>query len=110
MLRESTICLWCLNPSTARIGLDKKGRPFVHCVGCGARCFLPSFAPCLNGVALLAPLARAIVDEMSTSREAYERAQQQVALLLAELRARVPGMTAPAPTAPSVPLPFARPA
>lgn len=88
MLLNDQPCLFCLNLNTARLGLDKKGRPFVHCVGCGARSFLPSFSPCLNGVALLTPYARAIIEEMSESREAYDKGERAISTFLAQLRAQ----------------------
>jgi hypothetical protein len=88
MLLSDQPCLFCMNLNTARLGLDKKGRPFMHCVGCGARSFLPSFSPCLNGVALLTPFARAIIEEMSESREAYDRHEREISTFLAQLRAQ----------------------
>lgn len=94
-LLESTICLFCLNPTGARIGLDKKGRPFMHCIGCGARCFLPNFAPCLNGIAVLTPIAHAILDEIARDKGAWEQFHGQIATLLAQLRAQ---MNAPVAT------------
>jgi len=50
-LREAP-CLFCLNPSSARLGLDKKQRPYLHCVACGVRAFMPLYE-CLNGLAIL---------------------------------------------------------
>jgi hypothetical protein len=103
-----------MNPNTARLGLDKKGRPFVHCVGCGARCFLPSFTPCLNGIALLTPFVRALVDEMSTNREDYEKHQRTIAALLAQLHTQqamsVPPTGEPVHASSTVKIPIARPA
>jgi hypothetical protein len=88
MLISDSPCLFCLNTSTARLGLDKKGRPFFHCVGCGARSFLPSFSPGLNGIALLTPFVRAISEEMATTREGYDRHSRTIASFLGEIRAR----------------------
>jgi len=88
MLRESTVCLFCLNATAARIGLDKKGRPFFHCIACGVRAFLPSFSPCLNGVAILGPLARATADEMARDPAAWDAANAKVTALITEFRAR----------------------
>jgi hypothetical protein len=113
MLLTDTACLFCLNPSTARLGLDKKGRPFFHCVGCGARSFLPSFSPCLNGVALLTPWVRAIVDEMATNRDDYERYQHTIAAFLAQLNAHrlsLPTATDSVKPSPTVTMPIRRPA
>jgi|HubBroStandDraft_1064217.scaffolds.fasta_scaffold556051_2 hypothetical protein len=113
MLLTDTACLFCLNPSTARLGLDKKGRPFFHCVGCGARSFLPSFSPCLNGVALLTPWVRAIVDEMTSSREHYEKYQRTIAAFLAQLNAQrmsVPTATDSPQPPQTITIPIKRPA
>ena len=116
MLLNDCPCLFCLNTSTARLGLDKKGRPFFHCVGCGARSFLPSFSPALNGVALLTPFVRAIADEMATSRDAYERYSRTIATFLGELRARrtlgvnVAPVVAGAEASSPIVIPLARPA
>jgi hypothetical protein len=95
-LNDASLCLFCLNPSGARLGLDKKGRPYVHCIACGARSFLPSFSPCLNGIAVLAPLAHAVLEEMGRDREAWERVHGQVATFLAQLRAQIAGARASA--------------
>ncbi len=114
LLLNDTACLFCMNPNTARLGLDKKGRPFLHCVGCGARCFLPSFSPCLNGIALLTPFVRALVDEMATSRADYERHQGTIAAFLTQLHAQrtmsAPSVGAPAHAPSTVTIPIARPA
>lgn len=83
---EPTTCLFCLG-ETARLGRDKKGRPFMHCIACGARAFLPSFSPCLHGVAILGPLARAIVDEAARDRDAWMRMQATIGAYLDGLRA-----------------------
>lgn len=86
-LRES-LCLFCLNPSSARLGLDKKMRPFLHCTACGTRSFIPLIDPGLNGLAVVPQLIeawRAAVDP------AMQRAQ--LATLLNELRARARGAT-----------------
>jgi hypothetical protein len=97
-LREST-CLFCLGPSSARLGLDKKSRPYLHCVACGARSFLPLFDPCLNGLAVLPQLIEAWRATISP-----EARRSQLAILLAELQARARGpATAPLP-APDVAL------
>lgn len=88
-LLESTVCLFCMHASAARLGLDKKGRPYLHCVACGGRSFMPSFSPCLNGIAVLTPIARAVVEEIASDRVAWERFHGQVATLLADLRSRL---------------------
>lgn len=95
-LREA-MCLWCLNPSSARLGLDKKQRPYVHCTACGARSFVPLFDPGLNGLAIVPALVEAW--RASTNSETW---RAQLATLLAELRARARGAAAaPAPSAES---------
>ena len=88
LLTDAIPCLFCLNPSSSRLGLDRKTRPYVHCACCGARSFLPSFSPCLHGLPLLGPLALAIHEEMSRDREAWERRSTQIAGYLAALRAQ----------------------
>jgi hypothetical protein len=114
LLLSETACLFCMNPNTARLGLDKKGRPFLHCVGCGARCFLPSFSPCLNGIALLTPYVRAIMDEMATSRGDYEKHHGTIAAFLAQLHAQrtmgAPPAGEPSRAVSTVTVPIARPA
>lgn len=84
-LRES-LCLFCLNSSSARLGLDKKQRPYIHCTACGARSFVPLFDPGLNGLAIVPALVEAW--RASTKPETW---RAQLAALLAELRARARG-------------------
>ncbi len=92
-LRES-FCVFCLNPRTARLGLDKKGRPYLHCAGCGARSFLPLY-DCLMGLAIIPPLVNAWMQEIPE-----ESRRAQFALLLAELKEKAQFATArPAPVA-----------
>jgi hypothetical protein len=99
LLNDSSMCLFCLNANGARLGLDKKGRPYVHCIACGARSFLPSFTPCLNGIAILAPLALAVIEQMAKDRSAWERGHGQIATFLAKLRAQLAAPPAPTETA-----------
>lgn len=80
-LRES-FCVFCLNPRTARLGLDRKGRPYIHCSGCGARSFLPLY-DCLQGLAVIPPLVEAWMKEVSP-----EDLRMQLTMHLAELRER----------------------
>lgn len=116
LLTDAIPCLFCLNPSSSRLGLDRKTRPYVHCACCGARSFLPSFSPCLHGLPLLGPLALAIHEEMSRDRDAWERRSTQIAAYLAALRAQFiaggpakdNGATTETPT--GVLMPVARPA
>jgi hypothetical protein len=89
LLNDAVPCFYCMGPTSARLGLDKKGRPYVHCVCCGARSFLPAFTPCLHGLAILGPLSLAIHDEMARDRDAWERRHRQITTYLAALRAQV---------------------
>jgi transcription elongation factor Elf1 len=92
-LRDAT-CLFCLNTSTARLGLDKKQRPYLHCVACGVRAFMPLYE-CLNGLAILPALVDAW--RKTTSEEAR---RGHLAHYLNDLRSRArEANTAPAPTA-----------
>ena len=116
MLLSDVPCFFCLNPTSVRLGLDRKGRPYVHCTCCGARSFLPSYSPCLHGLAILGPLAHAIHEEMTRDRAAWERRHGQIATYLAGLRAQLAAAPAP-PSAqpngaatPNITLPVARPA
>jgi hypothetical protein len=110
---EGRPCLFCLNESASRLGLDKRGRPFLHCCACGARAFLPSFSPCLNGLAILTPLARAVAAEMASSQESWTRHRDTIADFLSGLRSQTVGGPAKA-AQPSpnqlVHVPLARPA
>jgi hypothetical protein len=114
-LLEATACLFCLNPNSARLGLDKKSRRYMHCFGCGARSFLPSWTS-INGIAILVPIAVAITDEIARDRVAWERHHAQIAVLLARVRAQMNGAgSASAETgatvdAPMLSTPIARPA
>lgn len=94
MLASDLTCFGCLSPGTARLLLDKRGRPYTTCIACGTRMFLPAFTPQLNGIALVEPLARAFVEEMGRDRAAYERAQERTSRFLAEVRARINGADA----------------
>ena len=116
LLNDSVPCVYCMNPTGARLGLDKKSRPYVHCVCCGARSFLPHYTPCLHGLAILGPLTLAIHEEMARDREAWQRRHGQIVTYLAALRAQINATAAgasagsPSPGAPEVMLPIARPA
>ncbi len=79
-LRE-VMCLFCLT-ALARLGLDKKGRPYLHCTGCGARSFLPIYE-CLNGLAILPPLVEAWKETVPD-----EDRRTQLAMYLADLKQR----------------------
>jgi hypothetical protein len=113
LLNEPGPCFFCLGPISTRLGLDRKGRPYLHCACCGARSFLPSFSPSLHGIPILGPLALAIHDEMSRDRDAWERRSEQIGAYLLALRAE---LTATASTpqneraAPTAFIPVARPA
>jgi len=91
MLASDLTCFGCLSHGTARLLLDKRGRPYSTCIACGTRMFLPSFTPQLNGIALLEPEARALVERMARSPEEYTKAQERVGRFLAEVRARING-------------------
>jgi hypothetical protein len=86
-------CLFCLNPASARLGLDKKQRPYLHCVACGVRAFMPIY-DCLNGLAILPALVEAW---RKTTTEETRRAQ--LAVYLNDLRNRARGAAAPPATA-----------
>lgn len=91
MLLESRPCLHCFNLTTAKLALDKKGKPFMSCVGCGARSFLPSFRPCLHGAAILTPIVQAIAEEMSQDARMYRRHQETVDSFIGGLQASIRG-------------------
>lgn len=91
MFLREVLCLFCLNPSSARLGLDKKQRPYLHCVGCGARSFLPLYE-CLNGQAILPALVEAW---RKTTTEETRRAQLAVYLNELRMRARVAAQAPP---------------
>lgn len=115
MLLSDAPCFFCLNPTSSRLGLDRKGRPFLHCTCCGARAFLPSYSPCLHGVAVLGPLAVAIHEEMARDRAAWERRHAQMATYLAGLRAQLASASAASTPAnvgaqPKISIPVAKPA
>ena len=93
MYLRDCACLFCLHPSSARLGLDKKSRPYTHCLACGARSFLPLF-DCLNGLAILPTL---IAAWRETTDEETQRARLAVYLSDLRNRARV-GAAAPAAT------------
>lgn len=89
---RDTACLFCLHPSGARLGLDRKGRPYLHCVICGARAFLP-VAECLHGPALLPSLIAAWRAELTEDQR-----RQRMASYLADLRRRAAQAQAAPPT------------
>lgn len=94
-LRECA-CLFCLHPSSARLGLDKKSRPYTHCLTCGARSFLPLY-DCLRGLAILPTLIEAWRE---TTDE--ETRRDRLAAYLSDLRVRARvGAAAPPVTADS---------
>lgn len=89
MIFDGRPCLFCMNDSTSRLALDRRGRPFLHCCACGARAFLPSFTPCLNGVAVLTPYVRAIAQEMARDSQAYSRHEKTIVTFVNDLRTRM---------------------
>lgn len=92
MFLRETLCLFCLHPSGARLGLDKKNRPFLHCTVCGTRSFVPLADVGLRGLAIVPTLVEAW--RRGTTEEVW---RGQVAMFLNELRLRARG-TASAPT------------
>jgi len=86
---EGRPCLFCMNDASSRLALDRRGRPFLHCCACGARAFLPSFTPCLNGVAVLTPYVRAIAHEMARDSQAYGRHEKTIVTFVNDLRTRI---------------------
>jgi hypothetical protein len=99
MLAHDLTCFGCLSPGTARLLLDKQGRPYLTCIGCGTRMFMPGFMPQLNGVALLEPLGRALVEDMARDRTVYDVNQQRVSRFISEIRAKMHGDALPPPGA-----------
>jgi hypothetical protein len=94
MFLRDAPCLFCLHPASARLGLDKKQRPYLHCVTCGARSFLPLY-DCLRGPAILPALIEAW---RKATPEGTQR--DQLAVYLADLRRRATSpATAPPATA-----------
>ena len=53
---QTCMCVHCLGLQTARLKVDKRGRPYIRCTGCGATSFLPTGAA-LRGTVALAPYA-----------------------------------------------------
>lgn len=84
-------CLFCLNPSSARLGLDRKQRPYLHCLTCGVRAFMPLFES-LRGLAILPVLLEAW--RKSTSEETQ---RAQLSLYLNDLRNRASAVAAAPP-------------
>ena len=91
MFLRNAPCLFCLNPSSARLGLDKKQRPYLHCVTCGVRAFMPLYE-CLNGLAILPALLDAWRETMTE-----ERQRAQLAIYLNDLRIRARGAASAPP-------------
>jgi hypothetical protein len=58
-------CLHCLTPDSARLRVDKKGRPFSTCGMCGTRAFIPT-SQGLRGLRLIAPGLVEIYQRMLT--------------------------------------------
>lgn len=63
-------CLYCLQPDSYEVRLDKRGRPYMTCIACGARTFLRG-AHSLRGPQMLwGPLTLALEDgEEETAKE-----------------------------------------
>ncbi len=94
MYLRDAACLFCLHPSSSRLGLDKKQRPYLHCLTCGARAFLPVYE-CLHGHAILPALIEAWRETMTEDRQ-----RAQLAAYLNDLRNRARNAaTAPTVTA-----------
>jgi|HubBroStandDraft_1064217.scaffolds.fasta_scaffold323005_2 hypothetical protein len=79
-LGEGQCCFACLQDA-ARLGLDKRGRPYLHCVACGSRQFFPQFDPCCRGLAILPPLIHAHVAQLG-----WPEVTRRTAERLAEMR------------------------
>jgi hypothetical protein len=76
------------------LGLDKKMRPYLHCVACGVRSFMPIYE-CLHGLAIVPALVQAW--RQRTSEEAR---RAHLVHYLNDLRNRArEGTVAPAATA-----------
>lgn len=57
---NTMVCFFCLNDQTAELRVDKKGRPYLSCMACGTRCFMPH-PSAMAGVRWLAPMVARLV-------------------------------------------------
>lgn len=67
-------CVFCATADSARVGIDKRGRPYLHCGRCGARSFLPSRL-CLDGYGLLAPVLVELMNIVRNNEQMRQRAE-----------------------------------
>lgn len=80
-MRYSVACPLCLKKGMARIGLTKKGMPFVTCMGCASRSFLNSFEA-LRSISQTDP---EVVEQLKRDREgALEAVAAETAYPLAQ--------------------------
>ncbi len=100
-LGEGHCCFACLQEA-ARLGLDKRGRPYLHCVACGSRQFFPQFDPCCRGLAILPPVIRAHVTQLG-----WPEVQRRTTERLAEMRRMRNAVSGDLPL-PVAPLPMER--
>jgi transcription elongation factor Elf1 len=77
-------CVFCATSDSARIGIDRRGRPYLVCGRCGARTFMPS-RMCLDGYGLLAPVLLDLMTAMRSNDALRLRAEEGHATLIAHV-------------------------
>ena len=83
-------CVFCATPDTARVGIDRRGRPYLVCGRCGARSFLPSRL-CLDGYGLIAPVLVDLMTAMRSNDTLRARAEAGHADLVAHVERAAAG-------------------
>jgi hypothetical protein len=77
-------CVFCATPDVARLGVDKRGRPYLVCGRCGARSFLPSRL-CLDGYGLIAPVLVEVMQMVRSNDSLRARAEAGQASMVDEV-------------------------
>jgi len=70
-VQKTMDCLMCLGDGTCMMKLDKRGRPYLTCFGCGTRTFIHS-AKGLIGPRLLGKMLPTIRAQMNIDAETVE--------------------------------------
>ena len=87
MSQHEYACPFCVAPDGVLLLWDKRGKPYMKCVLCGVRAFMPT-ARSLRGLALVEPYVRHIAEQAKTDPVAAARDDAAVDVWRAGLQER----------------------
>lgn len=77
-------CWFCLAPEGARIRIDKRGKPYLHCECCGTYAFLRTPSS-IYGLAVVAPVVEQLVARMQSNPDYQLQQREAIRLFRNEL-------------------------